>query len=231
MEAFRTLRSAIGYATLDAPARMLAITSALPSEGKSTVLVNLAISYAQEGKRVLVVDCDLRRPSQHRFWPGSSNEHGVTTVLLGEKTLGEAIQHTGVDGLDLLSSGPVPPNPGKLVESLRLRQVLLEASRSYDLVLVDTPPIMVVNDASFIGRIVDHVIVLVESGATSRRVIADARNRLESGGVEPLGLVLNKLDYSTAGYGYYYYRRAYRAYLDGSRRRGDAGASDRGGVA
>lgn len=211
VEAFRTLRSGIAYATLDKPARLLSITSAVPSEGKSTVVVNLAISYAKEGRRVLIVDGDMRRPNQHRYWPGMRNDVGVTSVLLGEVGIEVAARATEVENLSVLLSGKVPTDPGTLVESLRMRQLLLEATKRWDVVIVDSPPALVVNDALVLGRQVDHVLCVVEANATSRRLIHEVRERLSSGGVEPLGLVLQKVDYRASGYGYYY-KRAYAAY-------------------
>ncbi len=213
VESYRTLRSAIAFSTLDSKAKMLLVTSSLPEEGKSTLSTNLAISYAQDGKRVLVVDCDLRRPRQHRFWLGMSNDVGLTSLLLGQTEAKDAIKHTRVEGFDLLTSGPVPPNPGRLVESLKLRQLLLELSKSYDLVIVDTPPVLVVSDAMIISRLVDHTVLVVEASGTTKRVLAEVREQLRSGGLEPLGIVFNKVGFN-AGYGYtYYYKRAYEAYF------------------
>ncbi len=227
VESYRTLRSAIAFSTLDASAKLLLVTSSLPEEGKSTMSTNLAISYAQDGKRVLVVDCDLRRPRQHRFWQGMSNDVGVTTLLLGTVTPTEAIKKTRVEGFDLLPSGPVPPNPGRLVESLKLRQLLLELSKSYDLVIVDTPPVLVVSDAMIISRLVDHTVLVVEASGTTKRVLSEVREQLRGGGLEPLGLVFNKVGFN-AGYGYTYYaRRAYETYY----KEGQSAPDAEGGVA
>lgn len=210
VEGFRTLRSAIAYATLDKPATSLMVTSSLPGEGKSTVLANIGVAMADEGKRVLILDCDLRRPTQHTFHSENANQTGLTQVLLGKVSWQDAVQATPVEGLTVLSSGPIPPNPGKLVESLKLRQLLNELTREHDMVLVDAPPALVVNDGVLIAAMVDHVMVVVEAGKTPRRVLQDARERLDSHGIEPLGLVFNKLDYGLAGYGIY--AEAYKAY-------------------
>lgn len=209
-EAYRTIRNGLMYASLDKPLRLIAVTSAVPSEGKSTFAVNLAISFAREGKRVLIVDCDLRRPAQHRNFPTISNHQGLTDVLTGKVTVEEAQQQTPVQNLTVLSSGPTPADPARLVESLRLRQLLLDLRKQFDVVIVDTPPCLVVNDAIVIGRAVDGLIVVVESGSTSRKLVADMRSRFEVSGVEPTGLVVNKLDFLASGYGYYY--KAYRRY-------------------
>jgi capsular exopolysaccharide synthesis family protein len=209
-EAYRTVRNGLLYASLDKPLQIIAISSAVPSEGKSTFSINLAVSFAREGKRVLVVDCDLRRPSQHRHFSATSNHQGLTDVLTNKMPVEEAIQVTTVPGLSMLTSGPLPADPARLIESLRLRQLLLDLQKSYDIVIVDTPPTMVVNDAMVISRFVDGVVLVVESGGTSRKLVSDMRERFESLGVEPLGLVLNKLSLSSSAYGHYY--KAYQNY-------------------
>lgn len=209
-EAFRTLRSAIQFASLDSTNNSLCVSSSLPGEGKSTVVANLAVSLSREGKRVLVVDCDLRRPTQHSFWPQTDNRVGLTQVLTGQSTSAQAIQDTGVPQLSLLSSGAIPPNPGSLVESLRLRQLINELCRDFDFVLVDVPPALVVNDALLVAQMVGGMVLVVEADQTPRRVLDDTRERLVSHDVEPLGLVLNKMDFSAAGFGVY--AKAYQAY-------------------
>jgi succinoglycan biosynthesis transport protein ExoP len=209
-EAYRTVRNGLLYASLDKPLRIIATSSAMPGEGKSTFSINLAISFALEGKRVLLVDCDLRRPAQHRHFPETSNHQGLTDVLTGKLGVEDAIQTTPIENLALLTSGPIPTDPARLIESLRLRQLLLDLQKSYDLVIVDTPPSLVVNDALVISRFIDGIVLVVEAGKTSRKLISDMRDRFEASGVEPLGLVLNKLDLINSSYGYYY--RAYQNY-------------------
>ncbi|MEC7240487.1 MAG: polysaccharide biosynthesis tyrosine autokinase [Myxococcota bacterium] len=211
VESFRSLRTSLDYTSLDKPSRLICVSSALPGEGKSTVTNSLAISLARAGKRVLVVDCDLRRPVQHLFWKGMANDMGVTTVLVGKCELPDAVQSSAVEGLDVLVAGPVPPNPGKLVESLKLRQLLLEASKHYDLVLVDSPPVLLVNDAVLINRVVDSFLMVVACASTSRRAIAEARDRLKGSGTEPLGTVFNKVQ-TRLGYYSGQDKRAYAAY-------------------
>jgi capsular exopolysaccharide synthesis family protein len=214
VEAFRSLRAGLDFSSLDQSLRLICVSSALPGEGKSTVVNSLAISLAASGKRVLVVDCDLRRPVQHSFWKGMSNDKGITSVLVGNCGLEDAVQSTTVANLDVLVAGPLPPNPGKLVESLKLRQLLLEAGKKYELVLVDTPPVLLVNDAMLIHRVVDGMLMVVACADTSRRAIAEARDRLEGSGNAPLGTVFNKV---VTRLGYYggNYKKAYAAYFQG----------------
>ncbi len=211
-EAYRTIRNGLLFSSLDKPLKLLAVSSAVPGEGKSTSSMNLAISFARDGKRVLVVDCDLRRPSQHRHFPTTSNHVGLTDVLTRKVEAAEAIQSTPHERVALLTSGAIPQDPARMVESLRLRQLLLDMSKSYDLVIVDTPPSLVVNDAIVITRAVDGIVLVIESGKTSRKLVGDLRERFASSAIEPLGVVLNKMDFVTAGYGQY--AKAYKAYLD-----------------
>ena len=208
-EAYRTVRNNILYASFEKPVQTLMITSSVPGEGKSTTCANLAASAAMEGKRVLLIDTDFRKPNQHRLWQ-ADNSVGFTTYLAGQAPLEECIHSSVIPGLDLLPSGMVPPNPAKLIESTRLKETLTLLRESYDLVLLDSPPILVVNDAMALCRIVDAYVLVVESMGVSRRMLADARSRIDMVGVPPVGAVLNKLDFGTAGYGYYY--KYYHAY-------------------
>ena len=175
------------------------------------IALNLALCMAMDGQRVVVVDCDLRRPTQHRHFPALSNERGVSTVLSHACTLEEALQsvalHQGTGALSVLTAGPLPQNPGPLLESLRLRQVLQELARSFDVVIVDAPPVLAVSDPLALARASRGTLVVLEAGATTRRMVADLRHRLEAGGVTPLGVVVNKVDVRSGGYGYY---RAYK---------------------
>jgi capsular exopolysaccharide synthesis family protein len=230
-ESYRTIRNSLVFASVDKPVQLLAVTSAVPGEGKSTVASNLAVSFAAEGKRTVLVDCDLRRPSQHRLYPSVSNHLGLTDVLSGQVETQKAIQETPVTGLSLLTSGKLPDDPGRLIESLRLRQLLLDLRRNFDVVVVDTPPVLVVNDALIIARAVDGIAIVVESGKTSRKLVSDLRGQCEGAGIEPLGVIVNKMDFFTTGYGAY--MRAYAAYarMDDQNHPPSAAPSTKGGVA
>jgi len=209
-EAYRSIRNSLLFASLDKPLSLLAVSSAVPGEGKSTFVVNLGISFAREGKRVLIVDCDLRRPTQHRNFPTTSNHVGITDVVTQRVEVAAAIQETPQPNLWMLTSGRTPDDPARLVESLRLRQLLIDLRKMYDVVIVDTPPALVVNDAQVITRAVDGIVLVVEAGSTSRKMVVDLRGRFESAGIEPIGLVVNKLDFYTSGYGAY--AKAYKHY-------------------
>jgi len=198
-ESWRTIRNAASHARRDKPLVRIAVSSPMAGDGKSTGAWNLAVSFAREGKRVLLVDADLRRPSLHRRI-GDANETGLTRVLLGEAALADAVKPTNVPGLSLLTSGPSTADPARLVESLRLRQLLLDIEQTCDVAIVDTPPVLAVNDALVIARAVDGLVLIVESGKTSRRQLAEVGARLTRAEIAPLGLVLNKVPLEALGY-------------------------------
>ncbi|MDP2309768.1 MAG: polysaccharide biosynthesis tyrosine autokinase [Pseudomonadota bacterium] len=223
-ESYRAIRNSIAFAGVDSPIDILTVTSSIPGEGKSTFCTNLAICLANDGKRVVVVDCDLRRPTQHKSFPTLGNDRGVSSVLSQTMLLADAVQSTPIANLAILTSGPLPNNPGRLVESLRLRQMLQELARSFDMVLVDAPPILAVGDALNLGRASKGTIIVVESGRTTRRMLSDLRGRIEGSGFEPIGIVLNKVDPRNSGYGNYRaYTRLYsqrQADVEGPRAKG-----------
>lgn len=202
-ESYRAVRSGIAFAGVDQQINVLTVTSSIPGEGKSTFCTNLAICLAADGKQVVVVDCDLRRPTQHKSFPSLANQVGVSSVLSGSTPLAGAIQETPVPGYHTVTSGPLPSNPGKVVESLKLRSMLAELARTYDMVIVDAPPMLAVADAVALARASKGVILVVEAGKVTRRMLYDVRMRFEGAGLEPIGVVLNKVDPRSGSYGYY----------------------------
>lgn len=203
VEAYRTVRNSIEFASLDKPIQILAVTSSIPGEGKSTTAINIAASIARDGKRVLMVDGDLRLPTQHRQFPETVVAPGLVEVLTRTNTPAEAVQETPVENLFLLAAGTSPPDPGHLVESLRMRQVLLELARSYDVVLVDAPPVLAVNDPIVLSRVVDATVVVVECSKATRRMLNEVQTRFENVRTTPIGLVLNKVRASANQFGAY----------------------------
>jgi capsular exopolysaccharide synthesis family protein len=203
-ESYRSIRNGIAFAGVDQRIDVITVTSSAPGEGKSTFVTNLAVCLANDGQRVVVVDCDLRRPTQHRAFPTIGNSVGVSSVLAQSNSLAEALQDTPVANLKLLTSGPIPSNPGKLVESLRLRQMLTELSRMFDVVLVDAPPVLAVSDALSLSRASRGTIVVIEAESTTRRMLTDVRTQMENASIEPIGVVFNKVRIGAGGYGYYH---------------------------
>jgi capsular exopolysaccharide synthesis family protein len=212
-EAYRTIRNSLEFASLDKAIQILGFTSSIPGEGKSTTAINVAISLAREGKRVLMVDGDLRLPTQHRQFATTVVAPGLVELLTRSATPEEAIQPTGVENLDMLAAGTSPPDPGNLVESLRMRQVLLELARGYDVVVIDAPPVLAVNDPIVLARVVDAMVLVVECGNVTRRMLGEVRSRFEAAHLAPVGIVLNKMRTSNNLYGAYakQYQRAAQA--------------------
>lgn len=202
-EAYRTLRTSVLYLHPDARMQVLVVTSAVKGEGKTTTVLNLAVALAQGGERVVVVDADLRRTSVAREL-GLEGAVGLTTVVTRRVELGEALQ-TWQDLFWVLPSGELPPNPSEIVGSQSMAQVLDELRTSYDVVLVDTPPVLAVTDAVALSTQADGVILVGHAGSTPRQVLAEARRRLDGVGAPVVGCVLNAV--STSGTeGYYAYR-------------------------
>ena len=204
-EAYRVLRTNVQFAALDNPATSLLITSAGPQEGKTTTVANLGAVIAQTGKRTLLVDADLRRPSLHRLFE-VPNRLGLTNLLLTDQPdIAGSVQKTKVANLDVLTSGPQPPNPAELLGSKRMDSIIELAKHQYDVVLYDSPPVLAVADASILASKIQEVILVTDSGRTRSEVGQRAKQSLDQTGAKFLGVVLNRLTLSRSGYGYYYY--------------------------
>lgn len=203
-EAFRTLRTNLEFMSPDQPLRTLLFTSSGPGEGKSTTTANVAISMAQAGKKVLLIDCDLRKPVQHKVF-GLSNLQGITSLLVDHSlSLEELHQDTEITNLQVLTCGPIPPNPAELLGSQRMSNLLQESLQKYDLILLDTPPIISVTDAAVLSSIVDGVILVVCAGQAERNMVKRAKSLLEKVKARVLGVIINKVQIEK-GFEYYYY--------------------------
>ncbi len=190
-ESYRTVRTNVQFSALDVPVGSIVITSPQSREGKSTVAANLAVTMAQAGKRVLLVDADLRRPTLHRLF-GLSNRHGLTDLLLAERRGVEDVAlDTHVPGLRVLPSGPQPPNPSEALGSRRMRQVLEEMRHMADVVILDSPPLLAVADGLVLAATVDAAILVVRSGATRRTLAQRAKDHLDRVEARLLGVVVN----------------------------------------
>lgn len=201
-EAFRTLRTNIEFASVDAPIKTLLITSAVPFEGKTVTTSNLAVVFAQGGKRVLLVDADLRRPAAERMF-ALSNAYGLTTLLRGGETkVDEMIQATEQENLYVLSTGPLPPNPAEVLGSQRMRTVVRELGERFDLLLFDSPPLDVVADAAILSAFLDGTILVVDATKSRRTIVRRAREALAKANANVLGVVLNRLP--EQAYSHYY---------------------------
>jgi capsular exopolysaccharide synthesis family protein len=222
-EAYRTLRTNLEFGGVDAPLKSFLVTSSNPTEGKSTTVANLAIVLAQAGKRVIAVDSDLRRPMLHKYFK-LSNSLGLTTALLNSQTRAEAyLQPTEIENLSVMCSGPLPPNPAELLGSRRMKQIIDELEEQADVVVCDSPPLLVVTDAVLLARQTDGVLLVIDAGNTRRAFLARGRDILKSANARLLGVVLNRITLSRSGYYSYAYQYYYYYSSDGERRRRHAG--------
>jgi capsular exopolysaccharide synthesis family protein len=207
-EACRTIRTAIYFGAPKDRCRTLHITSPASTDGKSTLAANLAITMAQAGKRVLLIDADLRLPVQHSIF-GVRHEHGLSSVVYGKATLDQAIQPTAVSGLEVLPCGPKPTHPTELLNSPMFSELLEVLSDRYDQVIIDSPPVMGIADARIISASCDLTVLVLRSEKSTRRVSELARDGLLSVGANLLGIVINQADaVMDTAYGYYDYTRS-----------------------
>jgi len=211
-EAYRHLRTSILLSTAGRPPRTLLITSSIPSEGKTTTAVNSAISLAQTGAKVLIIDADMRRPRLHNIF-NLSNGNGLSALLSREMVDGEiaaAIQHSKESGLFVLTAGPLPPNPAELIGSEQMVKLISRVTPDFTHVVIDSPPVAAFTDGVLIASMVDGVLLVVHSGRSSRKIVSRARKLLQDVGARIIGVVLNKADASS--HGDYYYNTYYSHY-------------------
>ncbi|MBE7533472.1 MAG: CpsD/CapB family tyrosine-protein kinase [Ardenticatenaceae bacterium] len=200
-EAYRTLRTNLSFYSLDNPLRSLVVTSPAPNEGKSTTIANLAVTIAQSGRRTILVDCDLRRPSLHNLF-GLKAEPGFTDLVLADK-LELPLQPTGVENLWLLASGAKPPNPADMLGAKKVDQIIARLQEEADMVLFDAPPVMAVTDAAVLGAKVDGVLLVIQAGKTKRDHAERAKETLEKAKVRIVGATLTNAPKDSAMSGYY----------------------------
>ncbi len=217
-EAYRTFRTNLQYTKLDKELRALLVTSPGPGEGKSTSVSNLAITMAQMGSRVLLIDSDLRRPVLHSIFK-VDRRVGLSNVLVGRATIEEAVQKTEIDNLFVMPCGTLPPNPSELLASNAMTRTLEELKARYDIVLFDSPPIIAVTDAAVLGSRLDGVILVVKSGQTDREATHRAVTLLKNVNTRILGALLNGVQIESMYGSYYYYYHYYYYGKDGEKKR------------
>lgn len=212
-EAFRSLRTNIQYASVDKPIRSLLVTSAAPSDGKTTIISNLAVVMAQGGRRVTLVDADLHRPRIHRVFE-SDNSSGLSGIFVQPKVqLNGWVQATNLPGLQLVSSGALPPNPSELLGSNKMREILDALLADNDIVLLDTPPVLSVTDSSVLAPLVDAVLLVIRPGATHSGALKQAIEQLHRVNANLIGFVINGIGLHNSSYSYYY-RDYYKRYTN-----------------
>jgi capsular exopolysaccharide synthesis family protein len=208
-EAFRVLRTNIEFSSVDNPIKSLVFTSALPGEGKTTVITNLAVTFALQEKHVLLIDGDLRKPKIHRIFK-VENDRGLTSFLSVKDDYRFYLKKTDLKNLDIMPCGIIPPNPSELLSSNTMKQFIKQVTNEYDVILIDTPPIGTVTDAALLSTIVDGTILIASSGTVEIDSVVRAKELLDQVNANIIGVVMNKIDKSNAGkYYYYYYSRYY----------------------
>jgi capsular exopolysaccharide synthesis family protein len=216
-EAYRVVRTSMLLSAPGAPPKTILVTSGQAGEGKTTTVVNTAISLAQLGSSVLIIDCDLRRPATHKIF-GIDSTHGLSTYLSQNIDVEGLIHKLQIPNLSLLPCGPVPPNPAELISSLRMKDLLKSLAERYDHILIDSPPLINVTDPVILSSMVDGVIMVVHGGKSPRTIVQRARQELLGVGAKIFGVVLNNVDMNREGYDayYYYYNRYYTQYEKGT---------------
>ncbi|AQQ54217.1 CpsD/CapB family tyrosine-protein kinase [Planococcus lenghuensis] len=202
-EQYRTVRTNISFSSADKEVSTLLVTSAVPGEGKSTTSANLAVVFAQSGKRVLLVDGDMRKPTSHYTFH-VNNAIGLSNLLTRQANMEDAIRRTNIENLDLITSGPIPPNPAELLASRTMDAVLQELLSGYDLVIFDAPPVLSVTDAQILANKCEGTILVVNSGATEKENALKAKEAIQKTNGRILGTVLNNFKFEKEN-GYYQY--------------------------
>jgi len=203
-EAFRSLRTAVLLSSAERPPRLLLVTSGQPSDGKTATAINLAVALAQRGGKVVLVEADLRKPSAHKVLH-VDGKHGLSLYLSGTQERNGLVVPTAVSNLFFIPAGPVPPNPAELLSSARMKQLLGELAKEYDHIILDSPPLLSITDATVLSVMVDGVVLVVRFGKTTREVLRHMRQMLHNVNARVLGVVLNGVALNSVDYYYYYY--------------------------
>lgn len=202
-ETYRVLRTNMGFAGIEQPFKTVLVTSALAMEGKSTTVANLAVVTAQAGNKVILVDCDLRRPCLHKIFQ-ISNDMGFTNCVMSEIEPERVARSSSIPNFQILTSGPIPPNPAEVLNSARTRNMWAYLKERYDYVFIDSPPLLSVTDASIIAAQVDASVLVVFAGKTRKEFAVQAKDRLQQANARIIGVVLNQTKPNGQD-NYYYY--------------------------
>lgn len=203
-EAYRMLRTNIQFSSFDKPLKTILITSTGPSEGKTTTVCNLAVTFAQSGSKTLIVDADLRKPKVHKVF-NIENKKGLTNILVQKDDFEKMINETMVENLYVLTCGAIPPNPSELLASNAMKNFIQQLKERYDIILLDAPPVGTVTDAAILSTIADGTILVAASGTVEIEGLKRSKELLVNVNANIIGVVLNKLDKTAKGNYYYYY--------------------------
>lgn len=206
VEAYKSLRTNLSFLSGTSQCKVIMITSSVPEEGKSNVAINLSMTLAEDGKRVLLMDCDLRKGSLSRYLNVKRSHPGISNVVAGQCGLAEALASVGGAQFTLLPVGPIPPNPAEMLATDKMASLIKAVREAFDYVIVDTPPVSVVTDAAVLSRLVDGVVLVVRPGITTIQSAQLSKKNLEAVNAHVLGVILNGYNAKQSGKkdGYYY---------------------------
>lgn len=204
MEAYRSLRTSIQYSGIDTELKSLVVTSSIPGEGKSTVAANLAKSFSEMNKKVLLIDADLRKPTIHKKLQ-LSNQVGLSDLIVQKLNPSEVIQKVE-DQFDVLTAGKIPPNPAELVGSEKMSQLLSYLKGTYDYIIIDTPPVLSVTDPQLLALKADGTLMVIREGKARQKLILNAYKELKKLNINVIGSILNDCGQKMGGYSQYYYQ-------------------------
>lgn len=203
-EQYRSIRTSIQYSNVDENMKTILVTSSDKNEGKTTTVTNLAVNFANLEKKVLLMDCDLRNPSIHKFMK-IGNSLGLTDVLVENRDIETCIKETEVKNLHVLSAGFIPPNPAEILSSTKLKKLIEDLKETYDYIFIDAPPIGLVTDAGILGSFIDGVVLVVRSEVVEFKQLEETKKKLDSVNAKIIGAVLNAYKAQTSDYYYYSY--------------------------
>ena len=211
-ESYRSLRTSLLYTDVDKQTKSILVSSAGPGEGKTTTVANMAITYANLGKKTLLIDTDLRRPVVHKVLE-LNKEPGITDYLAGYKDdFNSLVQNTDIDNLYVVTSGVIPPNPSELLGSKKMSNLVQELEESWDVILFDSPPLVAVTDATMISKEIDKIVIVVKVGQTDKKAFEHTINSLKNVNSPIGGVVLNAVTQKNSYGSYYYYYQYYHYY-------------------
>ena len=203
-EQYRSIRTNIEYSNVDQNTKTILVTSSDKNEGKTTTVSNLAVSFANLNKKVLIIDCDLRNPSIHKMFR-LNNIYGLTDILAKDRAVDKCIQETELKNLYVLTAGAIPPNPAEILSSEKMKNLIEDLKNIYDYIFIDTPPIGLVTDAGALSSFIDGVVLVVKSESVEKKYLEETKKKLDAVDARILGAILNSYKSEQKDYNYYSY--------------------------
>lgn len=201
-EAYKDLRTNIQYSSFDKESQIIIVTSSQPGEGKSTTAGNLALAMAQDGKKTLLIDCDLRLPTMHKKF-SISNNLGLSEIIIGKTIFLEALKPIN-NNLSVITAGKIPPNPAEMLGSQNMKRLLEELRKHYEYIILDTPPVLAVSDAQILSNVADGLVLVIRAGVTKKDLVIKAKRKIEVVKGKIIGAILNGASLERGNYYYYY---------------------------